>query len=480
MKYLSLSVCLLLLLVPQLVQADAHRAWFSDCYIDGCAQMNTPSLNPYSSAVGTVGDGINLTVSRPPAITNPMLKQQNGTLSFWLMPSWNGNDGKKHIILKIGKPESDGIIIEKSSANTLRFVMAGGGKVTACRTDVSNWKANEWHHIQASWIDKSDKSGSPLGLALWIDRVCVVSAIHSGTAFAALSPNSNIYLGGPTAKARMDELIFRNEAGTTRIAYRDYFRTAPYTAIKITYNPNRLPDSTDANTFAHAETRVLEGYDKHFGIIATKVINGVTGTTRPEYITNFDARYGQWTEFDAKPFITWTIDDTDKATVNENCLVHGVKAGTTTLTASLRRRTDGKSALTDSYPLTVISPANLPDLSVMYVERFPKYNRDGTNMWVYGGSPDSPSPNNGKLHPAAGDTVTSVVHYANFGFAAANNVTLKLEVLYDTNNNMRRDASERVCTHHWDAEASLPDRDRDVALTLGPGRVEASGVEVFR
>ncbi len=45
---------------------------------------------------------------------------------------------------------------------------------------------------------------------------------------------------------------------------------------------------------------------------------------------------------------------------------------------------------------------------------------------------------------------------------------------------LMRDASERVCTHHWVAEAALADRDRDVALTLPPGRVDASSFEAFR
>jgi hypothetical protein len=45
---------------------------------------------------------------------------------------------------------------------------------------------------------------------------------------------------------------------------------------------------------------------------------------------------------------------------------------------------------------------------------------------------------------------------------------------------LMRDLTERVCTHHWDVEAELPARDKDLVLGLGPGRLDASGVEVFR
>ncbi len=110
----------------------------------------------------------------------------------------------------------------------------------------------------------------------------------------------------------------------------------------------------------------------------------------------------------------------------------------------------------DSYPLTIISPQNLPDLDIMYVERFPRYDKNGAAMWTCGGDPNNPAPANGKKWPAAGDTVTSVVHYGNFGFAPASNVTIKFEVLNDTDGDMRLDASESLAVPYHTATFTIP------------------------
>ncbi len=44
---------------------------------------------------------------------------------------------------------------------------------------------------------------------------------------------------------------------------------------------------------------------------------------------------------------------------------------------------------------------------------------------------------------------------------------------------LMRDVSERLCTYHWEVEATLPERDKDIALTLAPGEVAVSRYEVF-
>ena len=44
---------------------------------------------------------------------------------------------------------------------------------------------------------------------------------------------------------------------------------------------------------------------------------------------------------------------------------------------------------------------------------------------------------------------------------------------------LMRDASERLCTYHWEVEATLAERDKDVALTLAPGELAVSRYEVF-
>jgi len=44
---------------------------------------------------------------------------------------------------------------------------------------------------------------------------------------------------------------------------------------------------------------------------------------------------------------------------------------------------------------------------------------------------------------------------------------------------LMRDRTERVCAHSWEAEASLPARERQVQLAIAPGEIQATQKEVF-
>lgn len=44
---------------------------------------------------------------------------------------------------------------------------------------------------------------------------------------------------------------------------------------------------------------------------------------------------------------------------------------------------------------------------------------------------------------------------------------------------LMRDRTERVCAHFWETEASLPSRDKELTLTLGPGVIAATEPEQF-
>ncbi len=45
---------------------------------------------------------------------------------------------------------------------------------------------------------------------------------------------------------------------------------------------------------------------------------------------------------------------------------------------------------------------------------------------------------------------------------------------------LMRDRRERVCSFHWDSEADLPDRDKDLGVTLLPGQIRSADEEVFK
>lgn len=382
----------------------AVKAWFTDAQIKGSLQLPRPT-DALPTAPGTAANGVEL--PRPMAIENPLLRRANGYISFWIRPTWNGDDGVTHRILRIGDPTRNGLLVEKAATGMLRFVMASPERVTASRADVSQWKAGEWHHVVITWFSKD---GAPLGLPLWIDRVAVAGPIAGGNTF--LDPESmsdrRVWIGDPSAKAVMDELIFRRRLdaeGPERqkaVVYRDYFRTAPYTAIEITHEALRVP----------SDRRVVAGHEKQFGLL------GQFGETF-EYLTDYAVRYGQWGNFDAKPFITWTTSDEEIATVDERGMVTGHVIGRCWLTAEYR-------GLRNRYDLEVISPER-PDLVLQYVERLPRYEVERI-----------------KNTPEPGDRVESVAHLENFGYAAVPaGAIVRFELIPDRNRNFRPDADER-------------------------------------
>lgn len=381
----------------------AIEPWFTEARIDNSRRLPPPEHVP-PAVVGTAGHGVDL--SRPQAIDNPLLNRAEGYVSFWIKPSWNGNDGVTHRLLRIGDPESDGLLVEKASTGMLRFVMASPAKTTAARADVSHWRAGEWHHVVIAWFSRDD---APLGLPLWIDRVAVAGPIAGGNSFLDpdLPADRRVWIGDDTADAVMDELIFRRRLdaegheGLKAVVYRDYFRTAPYTEIAITPDALRVP----------SDRRVVAGHPKQFGLLA-----GTDGNF--EYVTDFAVRYGQWADFDAKPFITWRSSDENVATIDENGMATGRAIGRCVLSAEFR-------GLRATYDLEVISPEQ-PDLALQYVERLPRYETARL-----------------KNMPAPGDRVESVIHFDNFGYAdAPAGVAIRFELIPDRNRNYRLDADE--------------------------------------
>lgn len=401
----------MLLLAMALLTARANGPtaalpWFTEADIVGALRLAAPA-DPLPAADGTAGKGVQL--AREFAIENPLLSSEQGLISFWVRPNWHGNDGRRHIFLRLGDPDKNGILVEKAASGMLRYVMASPAAVTVGRTDVTHWRKGEWHQIAIGWY--RNEEGKPLGLPLWVDKVARDGRIAGyNTFFDPQSMNDRrIVIGDSTSHAAMDELIFRSKLfdkhppDQIETIYRDWFLTAPFSAISVDPEPCCVP----------ADRRVIAGYQKQFGLKA-RLPSGF------ERITDFAVRYGQWSEFDAKPFIRWGVDKPEIATVDENGLVTGHKVGRCRLTAEFRW-------MRATYDIEVI-PADQPDLSVLWVEMLPRYPWDQAK--------DRPSP---------GETVETVVHIGNYGFArSAPEVFVRFELLPDANRNFRLDKGERA------------------------------------
>ncbi|MGD8452744.1 MAG: CARDB domain-containing protein [Phycisphaerae bacterium] len=396
------------------------RPWFTEANIAGSLQLPKPADAP-AAVPGTAGEGIGL--DQPMGIENPLLSRDSGYIAFWIQPEWRGDDRQAHQLVRIGDPQRNGLLIEKAATGMLRFVMASPEGVTVARTDVSSWRPGEWHHVVVSWFSRD---GVPVGLPLWIDRVAVAGPIAGYNTFLdpATMTDRRVWTGDASADATMDELIFRQKLdvegpyGQLAIVYRDYFRTAPYTAIQITPEALRVP----------SDRRVVAGHEKQFGLLAR-----IGDTFTP--VTDYAFRYGQWAEFDAKPFITWHMSDETIATIDEAGMATGHAIGRCQLIAEFR-------GLRDTYDVEVISPEQ-PDLVLQWVERLPRYKVDAI-----------------KNMPAVGDDVESVVHVENYGYQdVPAGTVVRFELIPDANRNFVLDADEQaVVREEKTVAAALPPR----------------------
>ena len=415
-EILKTVILLALLIVPVVAftapPPPAAVAWFTDAMIRISTKVAKPA-DAAPEAPGAIGKGVFL--PKPIAIDDPMLDQHNGMISFWIKPEWDGNDGKTHRILRIGDPAKNGLLVEKADTGMLRYVMASPTKITAARGDVSNWQSGEWHHISIVWMSDGNK---PVGIPLWIDKVCVDAPVGSGNTFLDPSKmtDKQVWIGDITANAYMDELVMRNwfdvyipkqnpkeKNSQIALVYRDYFRTAPFSKLEIDPEPCQVA----------SDTRVVNGAEKLFGLKGelngemVRTVDNVTG-------------YGNWSDFDAKPFIKWTISDPNIATVNADGIVTGKSVGKCMLTAEL----SGRKA---TYDLSVIS-ADEPDLDMLYVERLPRYSTKSAKWW-----------------PDEGEKVESVAHIGNYGYKTIPAGTVvKFELVPDANGNYKADPGEKA------------------------------------
>ncbi len=119
---------------------------------DGEIAISTDGVKFARGAIefgGSFGDSTNL---RYDAAGNILATE--GTLEFWVKPSWNGADGTGHAFLHWGA-SSGGMIVLKDGANNLRGIFnqygPGGKPEMGVGYNINSWAANRWHHVAITW-----------------------------------------------------------------------------------------------------------------------------------------------------------------------------------------------------------------------------------------------------------------------------------------------------------------------------------------
>ncbi len=350
-------------------EPSVQIASFTDCLRGD--QVGTLSFGEKPLVRGTVGNGFN--VSGSATCANLRLNPAEGTIGMWVQPKWSGNDGQKRLLWQADEVGGHSVTLEKSELGMLRAVVKTPNGTTAARASISNWKPGEWHHVVFGW---TSNQGRNVGVALWIDKKAVDGPVAPYGVFDVASMPSKLTLGGDCT---YDELIVRpnlradSEFGMVGTVYRDYFRSAPYRALKITAGATQVP--TDA--------RAVVGFEKQLGLEAMN-------QGKWERLIENVVRYSQWAYFDGRPFSTWSSSDKSVATVDSKGRVKALKPGKCTIVASYQD-------LKATYNLEVISPKQ-PDLGVIAIDLSPKLRSDAV-----------------KCHYATGDQITARLRFGNFG-----------------------------------------------------------------
>ena len=393
--------CLIALLSGSSQQPPSVQiAPFTQADLAGTEQLHVETNS--SSVPGTLGAGVS--AQRPITLTGMKLNPVEGLIEVWIKPGWSGADGRRHLLWTTDVAAGRQLLLEKSELGMLRAVIRTPEGLTVSRSDVTDWKPGQWHHVAVGW--KSHK-GVNVGLPLWVDRVAVDGQITSHGVFDPAAMPTRLTLG----EATFDELIVRPsitaEGGYGMVAcvYRDFFRTAPYTAIRLDTEPTGAP----------SDRRAIAGFEKQFGLQGNN-----QGAWQP--LVENVVRYGQWAYFDAKPLIKWSSSDPSVATIDSKGRAKGVKPGNCSISAEFH-------GLIAKYPLTVISP-DKPDLDAIGIELLPRYRSDAVR--------DRPTP---------GEKMTARVRIGNFGLARQGaGAAVRLSLIPERGGNYRLDPNERAST----------------------------------
>jgi hypothetical protein len=118
-------------------------------------QFEYPSAaDGLSYGTGVIGTAIGLGAgSDLRYATAGNLPGTEGTIEFWLKPSWNGNDGLAHTVLACGT--DGGLLVAKDGADNWRIILnrygPGGTSEIGVSVSASAWPAGQWRHCAFAW-----------------------------------------------------------------------------------------------------------------------------------------------------------------------------------------------------------------------------------------------------------------------------------------------------------------------------------------
>ncbi|MFN7928978.1 MAG: BACON domain-containing carbohydrate-binding protein [Blastocatellia bacterium] len=164
------------------------------------AQGETPTQSSGITAQAGI-NGQGLYMDRGNRLTYPSelnINSTEGTIELWMKPSWNGNDGQNHAILRYGL--SGSYMFLGKEGNNLRLALNrasdNGSLELDVFTNIQNWQADQWHHVAAVW------SNAGQFLRLYVDGMLASERSISATLPTISSVlNPTLQIGGDSVRS---------------------------------------------------------------------------------------------------------------------------------------------------------------------------------------------------------------------------------------------------------------------------------------
>lgn len=161
-----------------------------------------------------------------------------GTVEFWMKPTWAGSDGLGHSVISWGG--GGGMIIAKDGANNLRIILnrfgtfPGGERGVA--VNIGSWAANQWHHVAFTY------SNTTKSLTVYTDGTQRAQSTFTGDIPAISS--STFQIGGDGAgdyiQSVVDEMRISNIARTPQEIANSFMSALTVTGLTATPNTMQM------------------------------------------------------------------------------------------------------------------------------------------------------------------------------------------------------------------------------------------------
>jgi hypothetical protein len=136
---------------------------------------------PAAQVLYDSGDHLFDTASQVELTDAGSINAQAGTLSFWVQPEWQPNNGDAVSFMQLG---DSGLQIMKNGSQ-LRFGLSDGSGLQGGSADIGNWQAGEWRQVTVTWADNA--------LSLYIDGQ---QQLNGAPVPPEFQQNLRLYVGG--------------------------------------------------------------------------------------------------------------------------------------------------------------------------------------------------------------------------------------------------------------------------------------------